>query len=123
MFRTNSATLAIMDEHKKTGVAQSPKALHHAGLLFNEPLGVGLLRLGRAALYLVFRRTQFTCGRTAIREDADSASTTNSTVSRAACKVTLTGFRILFHIAPISRPQPIRPRARSDGQSGAGFCR
>ena len=42
--------------HKKTGAVERSQAFHHAGLLFNEPLGVGLFRLGRAALYLVIRR-------------------------------------------------------------------
>ena len=45
--------------HKKTGVAERSQAFHHAGLLFNEPLGSSL-RTGRAALYLVIRQTRFT---------------------------------------------------------------
>jgi hypothetical protein len=36
------AVLATADEHKKTGVVERPEAFRRAGLLFNEPLGVGL---------------------------------------------------------------------------------
>jgi hypothetical protein len=40
--RTSSALDSTGEPNKKTGVVERPEAFRRAGLLFNEPFGVGL---------------------------------------------------------------------------------